>query len=410
MIRCLGWLAVVLTCMVVGPSLGRAQGAASVLREHAEAGRLEAGEQALSRMALANAADAEARMALGLIQFARAVEKLGQNLHQYGLQPPRQPLIPILRMPVPLNTSPEPLDYAKLRAVYATFLADIAAAERTLAAMPAGEPKLVINLANVRLDLDRNGRADEAESLGRILAALSGARGEMPALEVAFDRADATWLRGYVNLLSAFLEFVLAYDWSETFAATGHHFFLGARDPANPLHGAAEPNPLLGRDGASIADAIALVHLVRWPLAEPDRMKRALAHLRQVPVLSRQNWREILAETDDDREWLPNPNQKNRAFTGLPVRQDLVDGWMRVMDEFEEMLEGRKLMAHWRLAKGIDMKAFFEQPRPFDLVLWMTGHAAAPYLRDGPMVTGETARQWQVIFGGNFLTYAFWFN
>ncbi len=388
-----------------------AQGVPQLLRQHVEAGTLAAGEAALQRLVGAAPGDADARMALGFVQFARAVERLGQNLHRYGLQAPRQSFVPILRLPVPVNPSPEKLDYAKLSAVYAGFLADLETVQRTLAALPAqGDPKLVLDLWRIRLDLDGNGRIDESESLGRIAASLLNQRTEPAAWEVAFDRADATWLRGYTHLLSAFLEFVLSYDWSETYAAAAHHYFAGARQADSLLHGEAQPNPMLGRDGATIADTIAMLHLIRWPLAEPERMRRALAHLKQVPVLSRQNWREILAETDDDREWLPSPRQRAGGFSGLPVTQERIDAWMTVMDDFEAVLDGRKLIAHWRFRQGFDLKAFFENPRPFDLVLWITGHGAMPYLKDGPLVSSETTRQWQIMFGGNFLAYAFFFN
>ena len=388
-----------------------AQGAPQLLRQHVEAGSLAAGEQAIQRMVSANRADADAQMALGFLQFARTVERLGQNLHRYGLEAPRQRFIPILRFPVPPNPRPEPLDYAKLRAVYAEFLAGLQTAEKTLAAVPgSGDPKLVLDLSRIRLDLDGNGRVEETETLGRVMAGVLNQRSEPISWEVAFDRADATWLRGYTHILSAFLEFVLAYDWSETYAAAAHHYFAGARVGGNLLHAEAEANPMLGRDGGTIADTIAMLHLIRWPLAEPDRMKRALAHLKQVPQLSRQNWREILAETDDDREWLPSPRQRTGGLGGLSVTQERIDGWMKVMDEFEAVLDGRKLIAHWRFRQGFDLKAFFENPRPFDLVLWITGHGAVPYLRDGPLVSSDTTRQWQMMFGGNFLAYAFWFN
>ncbi|MEO0970116.1 MAG: hypothetical protein AAFX80_17740 [Cyanobacteria bacterium J06639_18] len=35
----------------------------------------------------------------------------------------------------------------------------------------------------------------------------------------------------------------------------------------------------------------------------------ALQNLQTVTALSRQSWKLILAETDNDREWLPNPKQ-----------------------------------------------------------------------------------------------------
>ena len=388
----------------------RAQTAGEIIARHTQAGTINAGAQALQNMVTARPGDANAVQALGFMQMAQAVEALGQGLHRYGLIAPRGSLLPILRMPVPDNPNPEKLDYAKLRAVYVRFLADLAKAEGTLARIPAtGDVKFVLDLAKVRLDLNGDGRADDNETLGVILAAL-GVRGNLESWEVAFDRADGTWLRGYTHVLSSFLEFVLAYDWQETYGATAQHFFKGARDANNPLHRMDTGNPLVARDTPALVDAVALIHLVRWPLVEPERMKRARGHLKQVVTLSRQNWREVMAETDDDREWLPNPRQKSRAITVGEVTEERVTAWLQVVDEFEALLDGRKLLAHWRFEKGIDMKAFFEQPRPFDLVLWATGHGAVPYLKEGPLVSSETTRQWQMLFGGQFLTYAFWFN
>jgi hypothetical protein len=387
-----------------------AQPASEVIARHMEAGTINAGAETLQRMVAANPSDANAVQALGFMQMAQAVETLGQGLYRYGLVTPRGMLIPILRLPVPNNPAPEKLDYAKLRAVYVRFLADLAKAEATLARVPAsGDIKFVLNLGNIKLDLKGGSRAEELEPFGKILIAL-GMRGEMTSWKVAFDRADGTWLRGYTHVLSSFLEFVLAYDWQDTYGATAHHFFMGARDADNPLHRMDSGHPSISRDSPALVDAVALIHLVRWPLAEPERMKRAHGHLKQVVALSRQTWREVMAETDDDREWLPNPRQKSRAVTIGEVTDARVTAWLQVMDEFDALLDGRKLLAHWRFNNGIDMKAFFEQPRAFDLVLWATGHGATPYLKEGPLVSSETTRQWQMLFGGQFFTYAFWFN
>ena len=52
---------------------------------------------------------------------------------------------------------------------------------------------------------------------------------------------------------------------------------------------------------------------------------------------------------------------------------------------------------------------FFE-PRDFDLVLWVAGIGAAPYLEDGEVLGGSDWSELNRIFRGNFLGYAFWFN
>jgi hypothetical protein len=124
---------------------------------------------------------------------------------------------------------------------------------------------------------------------------------------------------------------------------------------------------------------------------------------------SRRSWSLILTETDDDREWLPNPNQTNVAL-GQRVQQRQIDAWMAALDEADAILDGRTLVPHWRFARGIDLKVLFEEPRTFDLVMLLTGAGAVPYLREGPITA---LQRWQEItqaFEDNFFAYAFWFN
>ena len=397
-------------CLSVAGAQAQTPSAASLFSGYVTRGQLAQGEADFAR----RPPDAANIAALGMIRFVRAIEKFGQAMHRHGLQAPSGlPMIPILRLPVPSNPNPEPLTYEKLRAIYVAFLADLATAESTMQKMPAGDVKLPVDLMAVRLDLDGDGVASEAESLGGIFAALAGrgAQPRPPAWEVAFDRADVIWLRGYSRLISGLLEFVMAYDWRETYAAAGHLFFTGAPDPS--AGSAAQDtivNAMVGRGGERIADVIALMHLVHWPLAEPERLIRARDHLKGVITLSRENWKEILAETDDDREWVPGPHQKNSAFPGMSVTQERVDGWLRALDSFEAMLDGKMLAPHWRYNLGVDVSAIFASPRPFDLVLWLTGHAALPYLKQGPIMSQEDWRQWQRTFGGQFMNFAAWFN
>ena len=126
--------------------------------------------------------------------------------------------------------------------------------------------------------------------------------------------------------------------------------------------------------------------------------------------MSRASWKSILAETDDDREWIPAPRQKHGVMTSMPVTQEQVDAWFRALDDFDAVLEGRKLIAHWRFAQGFNLKRVFLEPRDFDLVLWVTGIGAAPYLEDGEMLSSLDWEQWNRVFLGNFWGYAIWFN
>ena len=85
------------------------------------------------------------------------------------------------------------------------------AADATLAQMGKSEVKLPISIGLARLDLNGDGKADEPERLWRVLdSSLGGGNIPDEAAErfiITFDRADATWLRGYTHLLSALIEF-----------------------------------------------------------------------------------------------------------------------------------------------------------------------------------------------------------
>ncbi|MGA2793926.1 MAG: hypothetical protein ABSE69_10385 [Roseiarcus sp.] len=386
-------------------------------RQTLESGQIAAGEQAMAARLAADPGNNEARFGLGLIRFARAVERYGQSQYRYGLRAPHTMNVPLLRFPVPVNPTPEEVSYEKQRETFQTFLDDLANVEATLAPMTDAPVKLVLDLNAIKFDLRGDGKPDDSERLSSILASLRmtppGGAAKPEPFEVAFDNADALWLRGYTQLLSASIEFVLAYDWRLTFERAGQLFY--PRITPRPF-GDAAAAPNLGRGGglfgdeALFADMLALVHEIRWPVAEAARLASAHAHLKQVIALNRQTWKAILARTDDDRVWIPGPQQKHGVIASMPINQEQLDAWLKALDEFEAVLDGKLLLPHWRFAQGVNFRKVFFDPRPFDLVLWATGHAAAPYLEAGPVLSGAEWANWQRIFNGNFPGYAFWIN
>lgn len=392
-----------------------AQEAAALTRQHFEAGTLAEGDAALAARLAANGGDDEARFGLGMIRFGRALEKFAQHQYRYGLQPAGERLVPFLRLPVPPNPNAERLTYEAQRAAFQALIDDFAGVEATLAAMGPGDAKITLDLENIRFSLTGAGGAEQAVPLLELLRAAASMGEPDPGaaavpFEAAFDRADAIWLRGYSRLLSAMLEFTLAYDWSETFTKTAGVFYPNLR--ADGIVDESGLDGLVGADGSAgfFADIIAMIHEVRWPVADPARMVRARDNLKQVIALSRENWRAILAEKDDDREWVPSPVQTSDVFPTMQVTQERVDAWHAALNEFEAVLDGRLLVPHWRMEKGINLRRVFEEPRPFDLVLWMTGHAAVPYLENGPVMSSQSWALWQQVFQGNFFMFAVYFN
>jgi hypothetical protein len=406
--------------------------AADLTRQHFEAGTLAAGERTLADRLAANPADIEARYGLGLVRFGRALEKFGQHHYRYGLQPMGEHMFPFLRMPVPPNPNAETLTYEAQRAALQAFIDDLAAVESTLADTGEEDIKLVLDMETIRLDLTGAGTPGSATPLLALLRSVSflqtpggGDLAEQPAdpsapltapgadasgFEVAFDRADMLWLRGYCRLLSAGLEFVLAYEWRDTFARAAGLFYPKLRQGETADETSLDDLVGMGGSAALIADTIAMIHEVRWQPIEAVRLKRARDDLKAVTRLSRASWQAILAETDDDREWIPSPRQKQGVFTSMTITRERVTMWLAALGDFDAVLDGTKLLPHWRLSKGINLRRVVDEPRPFDLVLWITGHAAAPYMEDGPVISSESWRLWQQVFNGDFLLFAVYFN
>ena len=76
----------------------------------------------------------------------------------------------------------------------------------------------------------------------------------------------------------------------------------------------------------------------------------------------------------------------------------------------DAILNGKKLIPHWRLAKGINFRRALTEPTIFDPILWAQGSAALPYLEDGPISDAEAWNRITSMLEGNFLGYAMWFN
>lgn len=387
---------------------------ATLLEKHLYAGTLSDGAAALSGLPEGDGL-AEKKAALGLIAFVSAVEHLGQSLHRHGLETHPGGVmmqLPVLRMPVEPNPNPEPVTYEKWRAILQTLADDLGKADTLLAegakADVGGSVKLPLDLMKVRADLNSDGAAAEKESLGAILQALSRMSEPTtpPDLNFTFDKADLLWLRGYIQFLTAFTQFGLAMDFEESFNKTAHAYF--------PRAGLPMAEELLAPVGAggfvdnSIGDAIAAVHLLNWQVIDANRLKEVRTRLATMASLSRESWAAARAETDDDKEWLPNAKQKGRW--GMDVDDATIDSWLAVMGEFETVLDGKKLMPHWRFNKGFNVKRFFDESKHIDAVLIIAGVDAVPFLESGPI---STTADWDGLTGafrGNFLNYAIWFN
>ncbi|MCY2975623.1 MAG: hypothetical protein NTW52_13270 [Planctomycetota bacterium] len=371
-------------------------------------GRLDAGIVELQSHLKVQPKDDVARFGLGVTQFVRAVQQLGQKLAVFGPRP-RFALadsIDVADVPVPA----ELLTYAKLRTINQEWLDDLAKVEATLSKVQSEEVKLPLHVGRVALNL---GTA-ETRSL-TLIPILRNFRLTPDNREgdftIVFDRADVDWLRGYCHLLAAVSELALAYDAEGLFDVASHRLFQHAQTRHTfLLESPRSPNRGWFGSVEEISDLIAIIHMIRFPVIEPSRTSVALKHIEDAVGLSRQMWKRILAETDDDREWIPSPKQSGAI--NVKVTQEMVDNWTKALDEAESVLQGKKLIPFWRGKpnRGVNVRKIFLEPLPFDLVLWGQGTAATPYLEEGILTAPETWQQINRAFGGQFFGFGLWFN
>lgn len=372
--------------------------------------------ETLSARVKANDADQAARFALGMAQALHAVERTAGAFYEHGLmQTSVSQNLQIFGLPVPSNPTPKPTSAEDVDRILTDFSAGLAEAAKTLEGVTDPSVKVPVKVGLIRVDL--NGAATGGEmSAWELMAEIGGiGRGDdefrqaAEQFAIGFDLGDAHWLRGYCNLIGATADIMAAFDKRELHDRAGHLIFANAKSSY----------PFL-RDGqkvfevspdVDIVDAIAFIHLLNFPVRDADRLKSARQKLLTTIACSEESWRAILAEADDDAEWIPNPNQAT-VVPGIRVEKEMIDAWLAFVADGREVLEGRRLVPFWRGTggQGVNFKRAFDEPQPFDLVLWVQGTAAAPYLEQGPLANANTLRQLERLLGGRVFMFAVWVN
>jgi hypothetical protein len=189
-------------------------------------------------------------------------------------------------------------------------------------------------LACWKVDWNRNGEIDrrdeqllEIEQDAEGKAIPEGDPRRKPTFK--FDHGDVLWARAMVSFQRAAANVVLAYDWS-------------------------------GMNVRALANARAAVVI---KLAHPERMAQAkglvLAGLDQADGARRA----YLAETDDEREWVPNPRQKSHPLP-LPVDDALYETWAQVVGDLKRIVRGEEGLSVAELAQLGD-HTWKEPPRGY---------------------------------------------
>ena len=360
--------------------------------------------------------DDRARFALGLLRIVKTGEDSAQWMYKYGAGMPTRNaggfVFPMLNA-IPGNPDPARIAYEDVDTFFETWMQDLREADEILGQIKDGNVKLEIDLARLRLDLNGNGVASDNEMAGVAFSILFNGgrpRGEdVPSFVVAADRADVEWLRAYCHVFLAIGEMHLAHDQRELFERVGHVVFPNIETPHAYLRGRSVFDPTM--TGLDVTDLIALVHLIHFPVDEPERMAAAREHWLRAIGHSRIMWTHALVETDNDREWLPNPNQ-DAAMRNFKMTDERIKLWHDLLADTEAALNGKKLVRFWRGdgTKGTNLKRVFEEPQTVDLILWIQGSAAGDYLEEGELTRDFLWRDFEDAFGHRPFRYIFYVN
>jgi len=267
-----------------------------------------------------------------------------------------------------------------------------------------------VELQDLWFDVDKDGKRGEGEAallqIGQLFSGRSGFEGYDGESVIRFDTADADWLAAYVNLASASAELILSVDPTSAIRAISE-----GNEKIAAL--GVSSNPSFFEDERQL-DAIAVVLTALDGTPDPKRTRAALAHLKKMIAHNESFWTRVEQETDDNKEWLPNANQVS-AF-GVEVTDETAAAWRAVLSEMSHVLNGRKLVPHWRFGGrgetgyGLNIESLLTDPGDFDLVLMLHGASLAPHFEQGALVNPRVWREFARTVDGRGNIFALWLN
>lgn len=379
-----------------------AQNASDILREQGLA-------PAITQLEALADPTPEQSFTLAAAQFLRGIERSLQIRYRHGLTGHGLDL-PVLRMAVPVNTSPTPAEPEIYRDLFQQLVDDMADVHATLSRLDDQDFGARIALADPWFDINENGQRDDGEEaarqLGETLLAIPGTPNDLPV--VRFDRSDAAWLEAYAHFLSAFSKVVIAFDPTEPTRQTW--------TSAGVMHGFVLPDIEAGTYDnrtyrwTTTADTVAIVLKTLEQRPDPQVIAEARGHLLQMIALNRVTWERINAETDDDNEWIPSARQTSAL--GLRVPSETGERWLAVLGDAEALLKGDLLIPHWRLGSqhGINLALLLDDAPPVDLIGWFQGGALLPYAQQGPLITSQNWRLFEFMVRGDGMLFALFLN
>jgi hypothetical protein len=354
----------------------------------------------------------EDRLALGMFHFLRGIEHALQLRYEMNISPAYMDL-PLMRLPIPPNPNAEPFRASAVQEFSAGLIAEMDAAQVALAQIPdTSAVKLQVQFADLWFDLNANGNRDAEADVAIPDFAWQMIRGGFDPVDeqgtlpvVKFDVADRSWLVAYTHFLSAFGEVILAYD-----PTTAIEEVIATQGTLAEINQGLEMMNAMDMQFGSFIDGFAVIQAALDQEPNREHAAAAHAHLLAMVEANRVFWKLADAETDNDAEWIPNARQV--AAMGFTLPPDASATWMGVLEEGERALKGEVLLPYWRVGggAGLNLQKMFLEPRPVDLVGWVQGRAAVPYLERGTRMSPEAWWRFERMMGGDAMLFAFLLN
>jgi len=346
---------------------------------------------------------------LGGVRFLMGIEQALHLRWKMGVTGEIAP-VPILRLQLPANPEAEPVRADLLTQIFRSANAHMELAEAALAAIPAGaEIGVTINTGDLWFDIDGNGARGPGEdvlpmAIGAITVPMDQP-GEPPPTSIRFDTADVAWLRAYGHLISAVGSFVLAFDPTSVVQR-----MMDAQTDRETRLASPNPSTLDRFVGEDLLGKLALTILALRQQPDPAMTRATSRHLKEMLRLNHAFWQAVGAETDNQAEWIPNARQT--AGLGFILPPDTEQMWLGVLAELELMLDGKLLVPHLTMPPeaGVNIAKWLENPNPLDLVGWLQGMDALPYVERGPVITGEAWTAFEQLVEGRGVFFALLLN
>ncbi len=167
------------------------------------------------------------------------------------------------------------------------------------------------------------------------------------------------------------------------------------------------------RNARQFSEIIDRIYVVLTALAQqPDKahVTAAYAHWQQMIAHNRTFWTRVEAETDNGREWVPNPQQT--AALPITIDPEVARTWQNILADAEAVLEGKLLIPHSLLPAGygINLKSYVENPTPLELAASIQGIAFYEHVARGPTMSSFYWSRLARLTGGNAGNFALFFN